>query len=582
MCGITGFISESPIRTDKYYHAHSLTKHRGPDDEGFTVAQGSNVSHCKGDDTIAYYKSLKHINEVHNAELIIGHRRLSILDLSEKGHQPYNFENLSLVYNGELFNYIEIRDELKSVGYQFETDSDTEVVLKAYHHWQEEAFNRFNGMWALAIYNAAERSLVLSRDRFGIKPLFYSFSNGVLSFASEMKFLKAFSDVNHTVNNKAINTYLNTSKTNYSSDTFWNDIQELEPARNLCFKDGTIDIKRYWDITPKPKKRPHHESLETFSQIFTDSLKLRMRSDVEVGTLLSGGLDSTTIVCSLKKLGLISGSDFKSFSAVFEEKMYSEKKYIDETVKQTAIKPHFIWPKPEEMEEHLEKLLWHIETPFRSLAVFSQYLIYKHIKENTNVKVLLNGQGADELFSGYTNHYNPYFWSLIKKGNFKKVQQEISLYRGARDISLNKVLKQLVIYSYKRPFANLNNTSYQEISSSPLREYLKYDDRTSMAFSVEARVPFLDYRLVEFAMQLSAESRIDNFSNKRIVRDYASTIIPQDILNRKDKMGFISPQERWQENELKDIITSPKRKSSTNDWTSTWRHYCLNKWLENN
>ncbi len=581
MCGITGFITQSPIKTDKYYHAHSLIKHRGPDDEGFTVAQGSNISHCKGDDTIAFYNSLKHINTIDKAELIIGHHRLSILDLSEKGHQPFHFENLSLVYNGELFNYIEIREELKSNGYQFITDSDTEVVLKAYHYWQEEAFNHFNGMWALAIYNSTERSLVLSRDRFGIKPLFYSYINGVLSFASEMKFLRAFANNKLTINNKTVNNYLSTSKTNDSSDTFWNEIQELEPARNLKFKDGLINIKRYWDINPIAKHRPHRESLEEFSQIFTDSLKLRMRSDVEVGTLLSGGLDSTTIVCSLKKLGLISGSDFKSFSAVFEEKVFSEKKYIDETVKQTAIKPYYIWPKPEEMEEHLDKLLWHIETPFRSLAVYSQYLIYKHIKENTKVKVLLNGQGADELFSGYTNHYNPYFWSLIKKGNLRKAQQEISLYSKGRNITLDKVLKQLIIYSYKRPFANLNTTSYNEISSSPLREYLKYDDRTSMAFSVEARVPFLDYRLVEFAMQLPSESRIDNFTNKRIVRDYASAIIPKDILNRTDKMGFISPQKVWQKNELKDII-NPRDINSTSDWATKWRHYCLNKWLENN
>lgn len=581
MCGITGFISQSPIKTDKYYHAHSLIKHRGPDDEGFTVAQGNDISICKGDDTIAFYNSLKHINTIDKAELIIGHRRLSILDLSEKGHQPFIFENLSLVYNGELFNYIEIREELKSNGYQFITNSDTEVILKAYHYWQEEAFTRFNGMWALAIYNSTERSLVLSRDRFGIKPLFYSYNKGVLSFASEMKFLRAFANSNLTINNKTVNNYLSTSKINDSSDTFWNEIQELEPARNLKFKDGLINIKRYWDINPRANQTPHKESLEKFSQIFTDSLKLRMRSDVEVGTLLSGGLDSTTIVCSLKKLGLISGSDFKSFSAVFEEKIFSEKKYIDETVKQTAIKPYYIWPKPEEMEEHLDKLLWHIETPFRSLAVYSQYLIYKHIKENTKVKVLLNGQGADELFSGYTNHYNPYFWSLIKKGNLRKAQQEISLYSKGRNITLNKVLKQLIIYSYKRPFANLNTTSYNEISSSPLREYLKYDDRTSMTFSVEARVPFLDYRLVEFAMQLPTKSRIDNFTNKRIVRDYASTIIPKDILNRTDKMGFVSPQEIWQKNELKDII-NPQDINSTNDWATKWRHYCLNKWLENN
>lgn len=579
MCGITGFIAHQPIDTKDYYSAHMLIKHRGPDDEGFIVGADSELKSYRGNDTIQYFSAQPHIKTVEKAEVILGHRRLSILDLSERGHQPYCYGNLSLVYNGEIFNYIELRKELITLGYQFQTDSDTEVVLKAYHKWGKEAFNRFNGMWALAIYDASLKSLILCRDRFGIKPLFYSLHNGTLYFASELKFIKAFTEQKLSLNQRSAKTYLTNSKINHSADTFWNEVLELEPARYISFKEGRLSIERYWDCQPAENKYSDKDALEEFSHLFTESIKLRMRSDVEVGSLLSGGLDSTTIVCTLKKLGLISGNDFKSFSAVFDEQEFSEKSYIDETIVQTGIDSHFIWPKPENLDGYLDTILHHIESPFRSLAVYSQYLIYEHIKKSSNVKVLLNGQGADELFSGYTKHYLPHIFALAKSGKWTNAKNEFNLLSKNRKIKPSTLLKDIIIHTYKRPFTNLNKVGYNEITSTPLREYLTYDDRNSMAFGLETRVPFLDYKLVEFAMQLPSNYKINNFTNKKIVRDYAKNIIPSSVLNRTDKMGFVSPQEKWQENELEYIL---KVNDNNNTWTEDWRHYCLSKWISNN
>lgn len=612
MCGITGFFSpEKDINTSKYYNSHLLIKHRGPDDEGFVSLFDWEIKVYKGDDTIAHFQNHEHINSVKYSRLILGHRRLSIIDLTHQGHQPFYDEekNFFLVYNGELFNYVELKDELEKYGYKFLTNSDTEVVLKSYIHWGNDAFNKFNGMWAIAIFDKKKNCLVLSRDRFGIKPLYYSLIDGVLCFSSEMKFLQSFIDKKLTLNNKSIREYIDECLLNHSPQTFWSEIKELEPAYILTFQNSKVSVNKYWDYSPAMADYSEREALDKFEAFFEDSLKLRMRSDVEVGTLLSGGLDSSLIVCTLYKLGLIKEHNFKSFSAVFEDERFSEKKYIDETINKTGLMPYFVYPKAEELEDYLDKLLYHIEEPFRSLSVYSQFLIYRKIRGETNVKVVLNGQGADELFGGYTYHYNYLFGSLLKKIKIRKLLQEIKLFKNNRGIksstiivdTLKNMIKSLCCSNY------FNSATFNELKGSALREYLKYDDRNSMAFGIEARVPFLDYRLVEFAFSLDEKYKINNFVNKRIEREYAKGIIPEEIINRKDKMGFISPQEEWQRKEIKDnlfeiypIISSlssiriPKNKlrvlkkyqdylrGKNNDWGYAWRVYCLYRWMKVN
>ena len=609
MCGITGFYNpNTAIETQKYYSAHLQIKHRGPDDEGFFALQGNEHSPCflKGDDTVQELQGLNHIKTLSSSKLVLGHRRLSIIDLSFHGHQPIQFEHLYMTYNGEIFNYQELKNELQLAGYGFTTHTDTEVLLKAYHYWGNNVFNKLNGMWALAIYNAKDKTLILSRDRFGIKPLYYSIYNGTLVFSSEMKFIMSFTDRNYSINKASVSSYLRNAELTYSKKTMWNEIEELEPGHYLTYYHQGSQITKYWTFEPCIEKLSEHDAVEKFKTLFEDSLKLRMISDVKVGSLLSGGLDSTTIVCMLSNLGLVKAEDFQTFSAVFKEDRFSEKKYIDKTVSQTGVHPNFIYPEPEKLSSYIHKIHYHIEEPFCSLSMYSQFLIYESISTKTQVKVLLNGQGSDEVLNGYSYHYYPFFVGLLKQLKLQKLTKEFGLWKQHRVASTSTLLKQLALYFYKNIgcMHPLTNVSLSEIRHYPLREYLKYDDRISMAFGLEARVPFLDYRLVEFALNLQEKYKIDHFTNKRILRLYVKDQIPSEVISRKDKQGFVSPQEVWQRKELKrefdhvfnqikqdglpsvnntkhfEKLYSDYQNGKNNSWTKIWRIYNLKKWAD--
>jgi asparagine synthase (glutamine-hydrolysing) len=610
MCGITGvFAGSQDIETREYYKAHLTIRHRGPDDEGFIAVTSSNdIRMYKGDDTITAFQGLEHIETLMHANLIFGHRRLSIIDVSERGHQPFADEQCRyfIVYNGEVYNYLELKKELEGLGYNFHSTSDTEVVLKAFIQWGNECFNKFNGMWALAIYDKVENKVILSRDRFGVKPLYYSVQDRVLLFASEMKFIKSFSPSSVTLNQQAARDYVERALLSFSEQTFWEGIKELQPGHVLECQNGNVKSCCYWQYRPSLISRNKKEALEQFGSLFEDSLRLRMRSDVEVGTLLSGGLDSNLIVFELFRIGAINKENFKSFSAVFKEEEFSEKRYIDLTTAKVPLQPQYIYPQVEDFMADFSRVLYANEEPIRSMAVYSQFLIYQHIQKNTSVKVVLNGQGADELFGGYSNHYYIYFGELLKSGKLSKLSNEMKMLHRNRGASY----RDMAVSTLRRAWRNValgeefNTVTFQEILYSALREYLRYDDRNSMAFGVEARAPFLDYRLVEFAFGLEMKYKIDNFQNKKIEREYAQSLVPQDIVQRKDKMGFISPQERWQREYLlenfKQITPQIKTvldrigsqdlmkvkvykeylENKNNQWFDVWRLFCMNHWLE--
>ena len=556
MCGISGFFSSnSPIQSANYYPAHYLLSHRGPDDEGFAyLDKDEKVQLARGNDTIQAFQYQTHIQSIEKTRMIIGQRRLSIIDLSKAGHQPFVFEGLYMVFNGELFNYKELREELRGLGYIFETQSDTEVVIKAYHHWRDEAFNKFNGFWALAIFDSKNDALVLSRDRFGIKPLYYHFEKGVLYFASEMKYILSMARISWELNQNAVQTYLYKNMSSHSTTTFWKDIYELEPAHTMTLRHGELTKKRYWNFKPSLIHRTPEAAFEEFTYLFEDSIKLRMQSDVEVGSLLSGGLDSTTIVCTLQKLGFIDKNNFKSFSGIHDEANYTETKYIHDTVRKTGLKAAYIKTNPKRIEEDLPKLNLHIEEPFRSLAVYTQFLIYKHLRETSDVTVVINGQGADELFGGYNEQYRVLLAEHLSKMKLTKFWKELMFLKNYRQPTYQRIFRLNFIKMVQRALVTphfFNKDGMYQISTSPLREYFKYDDRNAMTFGVEARAPFMDYRLVEFGLTLATDFKINHSINKKIVRDYAAPIIPESVRNRKDKMGFTTPQATWQRNELK-------------------------------
>lgn len=555
MCGITGaFAPSGQVDGSVFYQAHYLIRHRGPDDEGFVYLKEGKVQTARGSDTISTFSHLPHIQSVAQTQLILGHRRLSILDLSPAGHQPYEFDGLYLTFNGEIFNFLDIKKELIQKGYSFTSQGDTEVLIKAFHCWREEAFGKFNGMWALAIYDNKTQTLYLSRDRFGIKPLFYHISNNTLYFASEMKFILSAAKKDWQLNASAVQSYLHKNKSSFSLDTFWEGIHELPLASTMIFKDGGTSFHKYWEIQYGTTPITAEEAAEQFKYLFEDSLRLRMQSDVEVGTLLSGGLDSTTIVCALQKLGLIDDQNFKSFSGIYDNPKYTETSYIKDTVAQTGLNAAYIKTNPLDLAEDLSQLNKAIEEPFRSMSVYTQLLIYRHLRANTNVKVVLNGQGADELFGGYNGQYLVLLAEQLSKLKAKKFLNELQFLKKYRAQTYVRVFRLNFLKRVGEAFRTphyFNKDSYTQLTISPLREYFKYDDRTSMQYGVEARAPFMDYRLVEFALQLPTEYKIDQSINKKILREYACNIIPKSVRDRKDKMGFTSPQAIWQRNELK-------------------------------
>jgi len=609
MCGIDGFFSyDHSIGTDKFYRSHRLLAHRGPDDEAFVALTGTDVVHCRGDDTIEEFLGRPHIRELGQARAILGHRRLSIIDLSSCGHQPMSSQDgrYWLIYNGEIFNYLELRRELERLGHRFDGSSDTEVVLKSFIEWGEGCFERFNGMWALAIWDTVEETLLLSRDRFGIKPLFYAETSQGLSFASEMRFILALSDVSFVPNEQVAKGFVETGAIFDGSDTFWDGICEVEPGTHTTWtKHGAVRA-RYWELAPGTEITSLEGAVETFGTIVDQSLKIRMRSDVRVGSLLSGGLDSSLIVCRLHELGLLGSGAFATFSAVSEVEEFSEQRYVDLLASQLPIERHLVTLRHSEMDLMVQDVLEHIEVPFRSFAVIAQYQLYKKIRAETDVKVVLNGQGGDELFGGYLRHYFVLLGILLREFRPLRFARESRALVKNRNQHARRVLSLAMHHARQADsgWDYFNTATAREVTRSALREYLAYDDRNSMAFSIEARVPLLDYRMVEFAFSLHPDLKIKDFENKRIVREWAKGVVPEEIRRRRDKMGFTTPQESWQRQHMAPQMESALLRfereptfsflarrdggidflrnyisGTSSDWTRAWRIYALERWL---
>lgn len=614
MCGISGFFSANgDVDASRYYSAHKLLRHRGPDDEGFLAAHGKEVIRLRGDDSVAESGDLRHIENLNGARLVLGHRRLSILDLSYRGHQPFEDPTgrYFMVYNGEVFNYVEIRHDLEARGHLFASGSDTEVVLAAYSEWGDACFDKLNGMWALVIWDRIDDSILLSRDPFGIKPLYFTEDGGLLSFASEMKFLLHFGGRRRSLNTPRVADYLHRMLASHTDETFWHGIFEVQPGTCMRYREGRIESIPYWRYRPALHDWDLKSAVERFGDLFEDSLRIRMRSDVAVGSLLSGGLDSSLIVCGLAATGATRGDGaLQTYTIDFAEKQFSERSYVEDVAAVAPVNTDFVRPDLDQFEESMGRLLWHIEEPFRSLSQYSQLTIYDHIDRVGGARVLLNGQGGDELFGGYTAHYFIWLTQLAATGRFGRLAWEVASFALTRRQPLGRIANRVrgdLGQARLAGEAHFNMTTYGGVVGSPLREYLKYDDRTSMARGRETRPPFLDPRLVEFAFSLPANLKISGVRNKRVPREYARRIVPERIVNRTDKMGFVSPQEEWQRGILSEVISVPDdrigdvvsaagiddavlaagryqqyKSRESNDWAFAWRVYCLGEWLERN
>ena len=566
MCGIAGFIDPSLSQADA---ASTLNKmlvsiaHRGPD-----------------------ARSVFSDESLH-----LGHNRLSIIDLSEQANQPMHYDDYVIIFNGEMYNYLEVKKKLHDKNYVFKTQSDTEVILAGYKEWGSECIKEFIGMWAFVIWDKKKKELFASRDRFGIKPFYYIHEGNKFYFGSEYKALKQSPLFKNELNLNQVSRGLQMGWVCYNDETYFEKIKALPAAHNLKLRVGSsqMTIEKYWDIeTGKYSDLSFDKKKNKFLELFSDSIKLHMRSDVPVASCLSGGLDSSAIVSMVQVLN--PGMKYKSFSIYYEGKddVY-ERPFIYEVIKKyPGIDPYYFSPTDKDVEENFHHALYHADVPCTGSSFISQYFLMKLIGQH-KIKVVLDGQGSDEYLAGYMHTFYRVIADKLKSGNIfnalnltsrinKKLNSAFSKsvsHFGKSMLSAFNNEHALYSLEYKNYYPFLSNITsdkipfslenkngsktdnflYQLIFNTSLPSLLHYEDRNSMAFSIESRVPFLDHRLVEFAFQLKTEDKIKGTETKFILRKGLHGILPEAIENRKDKKGFVTPGEnKWLRGPLKNLL----------------------------
>jgi asparagine synthase (glutamine-hydrolysing) len=596
VCGIAGIIDlrDGGIAPDLLTGMTHVMLHRGPDDRGYVLFSRKEL---EGWDPIPL-SSLDQPMKAECFSLGLGHRRLSIIDLSAAGHQPMASQDgiLWIIHNGEVYNYIEIRDELKGKGYRFRSNTDTEVILSAYAEWGEQCLDRFNGMWAFAIWDGRRNRLFCARDRLGIKP-FYYFCDGLkFLFASEIKAILEDRSIPRRPNHQIVMDYLIHGFMDHTEETFFQGVRQLPPAHYVMLeREGcggwSLKVTRWWDLDIQGRGENtsvgDEEYADRFYELLEDSIRLRLRRDVPIGSCLSGGLDSSSIVCLANKLifddGLIEkslvGERQKTFSSCFEETAYDEREFIEEVVAHTGVDANYTFPRGEDLFDELQRIVWHQDEPFGSTSVFAQWHVMKVAAER-RVRVLLDGQGGDELLGGYHLYFFPYFADLIKSLRLKRLLEELdgyakyhgySAYSGLKygiSLLMPSRIKGLIKFLLgkgvppwvAREFARFNRDlkhppdrfrslmdryGYHVLTKGTLPSLLRYEDRNSMANSIEARVPFLDYRLVEFLFSLPPSQKLRQGTTKVILRNSMKGILPEKVRARTDKMGFVTPEGLW-------------------------------------
>ncbi len=532
MCGIFGIVRQDGGKPDEdvVRSATDSMVHRGPDASGYFFF--NNVA--------------------------IGNRRLAIFDIDTRADQPMHFEGLVITFNGALYNYLELREQLKGKGYNFKTNSDTEVVLAAYKHWGERCVSRFNGMWSFAILDPTKQLLFCSRDRFGIKPFFYTEFDKKLIFASEIKALAKVPGWKPSLNRTTAAAYLNEGLHFQGKETLYQHVFSLSAGCNLTINlsDGQFVINSYFnlenfkvDTTMKFSK-----AKDQFRSLLKSSVEMHSRSDVSYGAAISGGLDSTSLVAILseqkngdKKLNTISYS-----SSVPE---FDESKYAKLVVEKFNTNAHWTSADFKQTMEYMDEVIHAHDGPLLSASLIAQYLVFKKAKEQ-GIKVMIDGQGADELMAGYGTYYSSYLLYVIRNNPWSFPYEAIEVLRK-HSISFEKIKKVLSINKSNPNFFNFEKgptnlvppdfLGYEKymMTVGILPYLLQYEDRNSMAHGVESRVPFLDHRLVEFCLKLPPSFKIKNGVRKRLLRESMKAELPKEIYNRYDKMGFSTPQTVW-------------------------------------
>lgn len=569
MCGIAGFVDSSAEGHQKQLIRQMLEKlaHRGPDGEG--------IWEC--------------------GPLCLGHRRLAIIDLSKAGDQPMHYRHLTVIFNGELYNYIEIREELKSLGHSFNTGTDTEVLLHAYSEWGSDCLSRFSGMWAFALHDRLRNSLLLSRDRFGIKPLYFMVQPKLLLFASEIKALLPWIS-KRRVHMQTLLEYLVVGLEDTSDRTFYEGIKQLLPGHNALYDLSThcLEIHRYYNLPNNPAV----STVDDFDRAFSRAIRIHLRSDVPVGTCLSGGLDSSTIAALSSPIcNLDHSQQLTAITASAESSERDESHFAQKVALHCNLDWHNVRPTYDDFVEGIERCLYLHDEPVGSPSVFMQYYVMKKARE-LGMKVMLDGQGGDETLLGYERYYPAFLLALAQSGC------GITLLREWWLASRHSILTNLSLLAYSLYFSlptlrrhvlarrarfikpalldlaldvfKLGYGSPQSIyhlQSSEILQYqlphlLRYEDRNSMAFSIESRVPFLDHLCVETALALTSTEKIRDGFTKHALRLIAARVLPKAIAWRRDKAGFDAPTKLWLLNHR------PKVQSSINN-SPLLRELCI-------
>ncbi len=570
MCGIAGIINlniDFKVQPDVLKKMTDIIAYRGPDGDGHWISESGNIG--------------------------LGHRRLSIIDLSHSADQPMHYsERYTIVFNGEIYNYLELKEVLIKQGFIFKTQSDTEVLMALYDRDKEKCLQLLDGMFSFVIYDKKENTIFCARDRFGEKPFFYSYKeNEYFYFGSEMKCLWA-AGVPKVRNNKMTFNYLAygfLDNPNDLSETFYEGCKRLPHSNYLLINLNNPNINpiAYYCIDWQHQNTNISEknATEKFTELFYTSVSRRLRSDVPVGSSLSGGLDSSCVVAAIDELKKGSNISQNTFSAIFPGFKKDESKYIQQVINHTNVNPHFITPSDEWLEKDFDKLIYHQEEPFGSASIYLQYCVFRLAKQN-NVTVLLDGQGADEILAGYHPFFIQYF-NELKSTNPTLYQQELSAYQllhknnlinanitnGWRNIvkgALSKHASKLRIYyqqlqQFKNPtfhsdffhtyakdsfeqkydFKSLNESLQCSTMHRGLQELLRYADRNSMAHSLEVRLPFLNHDLVNFMFSLPPSFKLHHGWTKWIQREAFTEKLPKEIAWRIDKIGFEPPQKNW-------------------------------------
>ena len=571
MCGICGQVrfDGQPANPDLVLEMRNSLRHRGPDDEGLWHA------------------------DFEGGGIAVGHTRLSIIDLTPQGHQPlFDISHrYCIVYNGEIYNYKELKDSLTKKGYAFKTRTDTEVVLNAYIEYDTKCLDLFNGMYAFAIWDNKKKSLFCGRDRLGIKPFYYKWQDNTFYFASEIKALLLSSKGACEPNHSAVYDYLSLGLMHYRQQTFFKHIHQLPAGCFLLLDHSGLSTQRYWHLPEEDTGGQYLRDLDELKTLFNDAVKLRLRSDVPLGILLSGGLDSSSITAMAARNN---GTSPAAFSLQFDNHDFDESSHAKMVASHCNTNLRILKPQGQGLWEELDHLIKAQDAPTHAPEVYSNWCMMRAVAQ-CNIKVLLSGQGGDELFAGY-NWYPKYLLaSLVRKGKLYYLMLALAqlpknfpnsntsgyltltgtmlhaLLPTAIKVKLKpelRCLDKILQRQVRRHLRKRDSENLRLIDPAGLEEklnndlnycniphYLHYEDANSMAFGIEERVPFLDHRLVEWAHRLTTYQKIENGVSKSPLRKIMKEFLPEQIVNRKDKMGLSAPRDQWLRDELRIPIT---------------------------